>query len=97
MSQPQDQWNELGAVSLPSIKNIKSLPFNKPIPIENVEVKRTRFGDKVMLTCEGFAVFLPDRFNSLSRTALEHVALGDFKFVKLRGDGDNFTLKFYQE
>jgi len=59
MSQPQDQWNELGAVFLPSIKSIKSLPFNKPIPTENAEVKRTRFGDKVMLTCEDFVVFLP--------------------------------------
>jgi len=82
---------------LPPIKSIKSLPFNKPIPIENAEVKRTRFGDKVMITCKDFVAFLPERFNSLSKTALEHVAQGDFKFVKLRSDGDNYTLKSYQE
>jgi len=78
---------------LPPIKSIKSLPFNKPTPIENAEVKKTRFGDKVMITCKAFVVFLPERFNSL----FAHVAQGDFKFVKLRGDGDNYTLKFYQE
>jgi len=50
-----------------------------------------------MLTCEDFVVFLPERFNSLSKAALEHVAQGDFKFEKLRGDGDNYILKFYQE
>jgi len=50
-----------------------------------------------MITCKDFVVFLPERFNSLSKTALEHVAQGDFKSVKLGGDGDNYTLKFYQE
>jgi len=80
---------------LPPIKSVKPLPFNTPTSIENAEVKRTRFGDKLMLTCEDFVVFLPENFSSLSKLAVEEK--GNFKFVKKRTAGDNYTLNYYQE
>jgi len=55
----------LETVSLPPIKSVKALPFNTPIPIQNAEAKRTRFGEKTMLTWEDFVVFLSERFSSL--------------------------------
>jgi len=93
----ENQWNELGAVSLPPIKSVKTLPFNTPIPIQNAEVKRTRFGDKIMLTCEEFVVFLPERFSTLQPKAVEHIATWGYKLVKLKSEGDNYTLNFCNE
>jgi len=92
MSNFEDQQNELGAVSLPPIKSV-----NTPIPIQNDEVKRTRFGDKIMLTCEEFVVFLPERFSTLQPKAFEHIATGGYKLVKLKSEGDNYTLNFCNE
>jgi len=75
-------------------KSVKALPFNTPIPIHNAEVKRTRFGDKIMLTSEEFVVFLPERFSTLQSKAVEHIATGGYKLVKLKSEGDNYTLNF---
>jgi len=92
-----DQCNELGAVSLLPIKSVKALSFNTPIPIQNAEVKRTRSGDKIMLTCEEFVVFLPERFSTLQPKAVEHIATGGYKLVKLKSEGDYYTLNFCNE
>jgi len=97
MSDFGEQFNELGAVSLPPIESVKALPFDTPIVIQNAEVKRTRFGDKIMLTFEDFVVFLPERFSTLTSKAVEHMATEGYKLVKLKSEGDNYILNFCNE
>jgi len=97
MSNFEDQWYELGAVSLPPIKSVKALPFYTPIPIQNAEVKRARFGEKILLTCKDFVVFLPERFSSLPPKAVEHIASGGYKLIKHQSEGDNYTINLYIE
>lgn len=89
-----ENWNVHGKTQKRAIKSIKDLEAEKPFEIMKTVRKNTVYGEKIMIECKDFVVFLPDRYNNLSDEDVNLFNVGKYKFIKEFDGPDNYSLRF---
>lgn len=62
------ELNALGASAFTGLptRAVRTLPIGEAVPIRGVKRVTTRFGQRLLVTCQDYVVFLPERYTTIS-------------------------------
>lgn len=91
-----EELNEAGDINYKPIKKLVDLEIERLYKITEAKVVKTKYGDSVLITVENeFVVFLPKRFNEISREALQKLKSAFFQAYYKDKDSKYICLNFF--
>lgn len=90
------ELNAIGASAFTGLptRPVRALPIGENIPIRSVKRVTTRFGQRLLVTCPEFVVFLPERYAGISEATEAACNAGGLALVYLGEINGNNQLRF---